>query len=139
MSPRANLSHYQSDVHQIIFDQLAATYFLFAFNQAVVLRVAGEGQGGLRVWRVMLAGMLLCDLVHLWGTTKALGGLGALLAPAGWRFYDWVNVVMLILPIVLRGSFLAGWGVSEAAEGAGAAPAQAVTPGRQTRSKTKIG
>lgn len=129
MSPGANLSHYHPEV-QVIFDQLAATYFLFAFNQGVVLRVA---DGNLRVWRAMLAGMLLCDVFHVAGTAKALGP--ALLDPAAWRLYDWVNVVMLLIPLVLRSAFLAGVGVQDAER----AKSQAVTPRRQTRSKTKTG
>lgn len=132
MSPQANLSHYNPQIHQIILDQLAATYLLFAFNQGVVLRVA---DGNLQLWRVMLAGMLLCDVVHVWATSKALGD--ALFVPAAWRFYDWVNVVMLIIPVVLRASFLAGVGVSEG--GKKGLASQAGTSGRQTRSKTKTG
>ncbi|CAN8095685.1 unnamed protein product [Discula destructiva] len=131
MSPRANRAHYHPEV-QIVFDQLAATYLLFAFNQAVVLRMA---DGSLRVWRGLLAGMLLCDLVHIWASTKALGGLAVLADPVQWRLYDWVNVVMLLIPMVLRISFLAGVGVREEAEGKALAGAS----GRQTRSKTKTG
>lgn len=94
-----------------------------------MLRVA---DGNLQLWRVMLAGMLLCDVVHVWGTSKALGD--AFFTPAAWRLYDWVNVVMLIIPVVLRSAFLAGVGVSE-----GGKKTQAGTSGRQTRSKTKTG
>lgn len=130
MSPRANLSHYHPEL-QVVFNQLAATYLLFAFNQAVVLRMA---DGNLRIWRGLLAGMLLCDFVHVWATANALGGAGVA-SPALWRVFDWVNVVMLIIPLVLRSAFLAGVGVSEGRK----VQAQAVTPGRQTRSKTKTG
>lgn len=130
MSPRANLSHYNAEV-QVVFDQLAATYLLFAFNQGVVLRIA---DGNLRLWRALLAGMLICDIVHIWATSKVLGP--ALYAPAEWRFYDWVNVIMLIIPVVLRSAFLAGVGVKEGGK-KGASPAGA--SGRQTRSKTKTG
>lgn len=83
----------------------------------------------------MLAGMLLCDVVHVWGTSKALGD--ALFTPAAWRLYDWVNVVMLIIPVVLRSAFLAGVGVSEGGK-TGAASKEG-SSGRQTRSKTKTG
>ncbi|KAJ4416173.1 hypothetical protein N0V82_006933 [Gnomoniopsis sp. IMI 355080] len=130
MSPTANRSHHNSEV-QIVFDQLAATYLLFAFNQAVVLRVA---DGNLRVWRALLAGMLLCDIVHVWGTSKALGP--TLYVPTEWRLYDWVNIVMLIIPVVLRSAFLAGVGVEE---GRKKAASQTGASGRQTRSKAKTG
>lgn len=124
MSPQANLSHYQADVHQIVFDQLAATYFLFAFNQAVVLRIAG---GNLPVWRAMVAGMLICDVLHLLGTARALGGWDGLLDVAGWRLFDWANVVLLLVPVAIRTAFLAGVGVKEG------------TADLKTRSKTKTG
>lgn len=52
---------YRSDA-QIIYNQLGATYILFAFNQAVVLRVAKD----LRVWKAIVLGILICDCVHLW-------------------------------------------------------------------------
>ncbi|KAJ4388579.1 hypothetical protein N0V93_006037 [Gnomoniopsis smithogilvyi] len=130
MSPRANRSHFNSEV-QVVFDQLAATYLLFAFNQGVVLRIA---DGNLRIWRALLAGMLICDLVHIWGTSKALGP--SLFVPVEWRFYDWVNVIMLIIPVLLRSAFLAGVGVKEGEKKAASQPG---TSGRQTRSKTKTG
>lgn len=131
MSPHANLSHYNPEIHQVVLDQLAATYLLFAFNQGVVLRVA---DGNLQLWRVMLAGMLICDVVHVWATSKVLGP--ALFTPAAWRLFDWVNVVMLVIPVVLRSAFLAGVCVSE---GGKQGVSQAGTSGRQTRSKTKTG
>lgn len=133
MSPAANRSHYHPEL-QVIFDQLAATYLLFAFNQAVVLRMV---DGNLRVWRALLAGMLICDLVHIRGTWLSLSQAGVLADLAQWRPSDWVNVVLLIIPVLLRGAFLAGVGVSEG--GKDQVKAQAVTPGRQTRSKTKTG
>lgn len=133
MSPGANRSHYHPEV-QVVFDQLAATYLLFAFNQAIVLRMA---DGNLRIWRGLLAGMLLCDLVHIRGTGLALSHAGVLADVAKWRLYDWINVVMLIIPTVMRSAFLAGVGVSEGRKGQ--VKAQAITPGRQTRSKTKTG
>lgn len=128
MSPRATAAHYHP-VAQVVFDQLAATYFLFAFNQAVVLRVAADN---LRVWRAMLFGMLLCDLAHVWATKDALGGWDALLDPAGWRFYDWSNVVVLCAGAALRVAFLAGVGIKVAGE-----EQQAVAGGGGTKNKGK--
>src|SRR5437667_6315759 len=62
MSPSATASTYSPQT-QIVYDQLAATYLLFAFNEAVVLRVTSE----LRVWKAIVLGILLCDAVHLYG------------------------------------------------------------------------
>lgn len=128
MSPHANTSHYHPEL-QVIFDQLAATYFLFAFNGGVVLRVA---DGHLGVWKALIAGMLFCDLFHILGTGNALGW-AAMLAPARWRLYDWVNLVTLYGGASLRLAFLSGLGVKD-----GGAQAKPVTPtGMKTRSKAK--
>src|SRR5262245_54564369 len=69
---------------RVVFDQLAATYLLFAFNSAVVLRLSGE----LRVWKAMLAGIAICDIVHIYATAKALG-MDVFLDPMQWRPVDW--------------------------------------------------
>lgn len=128
MSPAANLSHFNPEV-RVIFDQLAAVYFLFAFNEAIVLRVA---DGNLRVWNAMVSGMVFCDLFTIRATVNAMGW-DALLDPLGWRLYDWVNIVTLLGALSTRTAFLSGWGVTE-----GAAPVKETT-GVQTRSKTKTG
>lgn len=134
MSPGADLSHYRPEL-QVVFDQLAGTYLLFAFNQAVVLRVA---DGHLRVWRAMVAGMVLCDVAHVFATARAMGGWAAMVDPSGWRPYDWVNVLTLYAMTAMRVAFLSGVGVREGVrEGAG--PAVGQKTGMQTRSKTKTG
>lgn len=108
MSPLANRSHYEP-VLQVVFDQLAATYLLFAFNQAVVLRIA---DGHLRVWNAMVFGMLVCDALHVRATYVALGP-DLLLHPARWRFYDSFNIAVLFGMAALRIAFLFGVGVKE--------------------------
>lgn len=127
MSPHANTSHYHPEL-QVIFDQLAATYFLFAFNQGVVLRVA---DGNLRVWNALIAGMLFCDVFHILGTGKALGW-AAMLDPASWRLYDWVNLATLYGAASLRIAFLSGVGVRD-----GGQQATPAATAMKTRSKTK--
>ncbi|ORY11252.1 hypothetical protein BCR34DRAFT_447058, partial [Clohesyomyces aquaticus] len=87
--------------HQIIFDQLAATYVLFAFNQAIVLRIAKD----LRVWKAMVLGMLICDFIHLYGSWSVMG-TEMFLNPMLWRAVDLVNLVMLFGPIMVRTAFL---------------------------------
>lgn len=128
MSPGANLSHWHPEV-RVIFDQLAAVYFLFAFNEAIVLRVA---EGNLRVWNAMVTGMLFSDLIHIRATAMAMGR-DALLDPLSWRLYDWVNIVTLFGALSIRAAFLSGVGVKE-----GGGPVQQTT-GVQPRSKTKTG
>ncbi|KAL1858251.1 hypothetical protein Daus18300_009997 [Diaporthe australafricana] len=120
VSPGGAPAHYHPSL-QVVLDQLAATYFLFAFNEAVVLRIAGDGSGGssgssgtanVRVWSAMLCGMLLCDLLHINAARNALGGWAALLDPAGWRFEEWVVMVPTVLFAAARVAFLLGFGVA---------------------------
>jgi len=100
MSPSATQSTYSPQT-QVIFDQLAATYFLFAFNEAVVLRVASE----LRVWKALLLGILICDVMHLYGSGVALGW-DVFIRPWLWRVEDTVNLVMLYGLGIMRLAFL---------------------------------
>ncbi|KAL8418622.1 hypothetical protein RB594_002009 [Gaeumannomyces avenae] len=87
---------------QVLLDQLAGTYAMLAFNGAVVLRVAGDD---VRVWDALELGILMCDLLHVGATARALG-LGVFLSPAAWRFEDWVNVLSLAGLALTRASFL---------------------------------
>lgn len=103
-------AHYHPSL-QVVLDQLAATYFLFAFNQAVVLRVAGDGPAGLRVWTAMICGMLLCDLLHLNAAGNGLGW-AFLLSPAGWRVEEWIVMVPTCGFAAARVAFLLGFGVA---------------------------
>ncbi|MCJ1404355.1 hypothetical protein MMC11_007580 [Xylographa trunciseda] len=106
MSPSATISSYSSP-SQVIFDQLAACYFLFAFNEAVVLRSTSD----LRVWKAIVLGILICDFLHLYGTWEALGA--AFWDPRLWRMEDWVNLIMLYGPGGMRVAFLMGVGLKE--------------------------
>src|SRR5436190_15183723 len=86
MSPSATASTYSPQT-QVVFDQLAATYFLFAFNEAVVLRVTSE----LKVWKAIVLGILLCDVMHLYGSGAAMGW-DVFISPWLWRSEDTVNL-----------------------------------------------
>jgi hypothetical protein len=91
---------------QIAFEQLAATYFLFAFNEAIVLRLTSE----LSVWKGMLLGIGCCDAIHIWATGNALGK-EVMMNPMLWRAVDWVNLVLLYVPITMRLAFVFGVGI----------------------------
>lgn len=107
VSPAAP-AHYHPSL-QVVLDQLAAAYFLFAFNQAVVLRVVGDDN--VRVWTAMICGMLLCDLLHVNAAGSALGW-DALLDPPGWRFEEWLSMVPTCGFAAARVAFLLGFGVA---------------------------
>ncbi|KAH6989096.1 hypothetical protein BKA56DRAFT_629014 [Ilyonectria sp. MPI-CAGE-AT-0026] len=92
--------------NQVIYEQLAATYVLFAFNEAVVLRITND----IRVWRGILMGILLCDAIHLYGSWAALGS-AVFWDPRTWRPEDWVNLGSLWGQAFVRLAFLAGVGI----------------------------
>lgn len=100
MSPTATSLSY-NPASQIIYDQLAGCYILFAFNEAVVLRQTSN----LRVWKAMVLGILLCDMLHLYGSWSVMG-TEMFVSPWLWRMEDWVNLVSLYGPAAMRLSFL---------------------------------
>ncbi|ERF71484.1 hypothetical protein EPUS_00473 [Endocarpon pusillum Z07020] len=107
-SPSATSTTY-NPLEQPIYDQVGALLLLFAWCQAVVLRVAGED---VRVWKSILFGMFLCDCVHLASQYRILGW-EVFVNPSRWRMEEWVNFVMLYGPGSLRLAFCAGLGLGE--------------------------
>lgn len=97
--------------NQIIYDQVAATYFLFAFNEAVVLRVTNDT----RVWKALLLGMLICDGFHTYASYIALGPT-VFWDPTSWRSDDIVNFGALGGFGLLRAAFLLNIGLGRSTE-----------------------
>lgn len=93
--------------HQVVYDVLAATYVLFAFNEAVVLRMTDD----LTIWKTMLLGILLCDAIHLYGSWSALGS-DVFWNPLNWRWEDAVNLGSLWIQGALRVAFIREVGFS---------------------------
>ena len=91
-----------------IYDQLSAHLLRFAWSQAVVLRITND----LRIWKYVLFGMFLCDVLHLWASYRILGP-EVFFNPMEWRWEEWVNFVMLYGPGSLRLAFCAGVGLPE--------------------------
>jgi hypothetical protein len=86
---------------QVIFDQLAATYVLFAFNEGIVLRMVKD----LRVWKIMITGMLACDVLHLYASWIIMG-TSVFVRPWVWRAEDWLAVGTMWVPLLVRAAFL---------------------------------
>jgi hypothetical protein len=86
---------------QVIFDQLAATYVLFAFNEGILLRMVKD----LRVWNIMMTGMLVCDVLHLYASWVIMG-TSVFLRPWVWRGEDWLAVGTMWVPLLVRAAFL---------------------------------
>ncbi|TQV94454.1 hypothetical protein V2A60_005497 [Cordyceps javanica] len=98
----------------VALSQLAAMYLFFALNEAVVLRSTGD----LRVWRAVLAVLLLADLAHLYAL-RALAapprGSGVYHDVLAWNAADWGNVPWVYAGAALRVCFLAGVGMGTTA------------------------
>ena len=94
----------------IVLSQLANLYFLFALNEALVLRSTSD----LRVWRTVLLGLLIADLGHLW----SVKGLGARIYydVSRWNKIDWGNVGFVYMGATMRIAFLSGIGLKTASK-----------------------
>ena len=111
------LTHVSSAPHgtiplgtQVVLTQLANLYFLFAINEALVLRSTSD----LRVWRTLLFGLLVADFGHLY----SVWGLGAAVywKVQDWSAMDWGNVGFVYAGAIMRISFLLGIGVPTSPE-----------------------
>jgi hypothetical protein len=94
-----------SAASQIAYDQLATCYVFFAAIEILVLRSTSD----VKVWRAVVLALLICDAGHV----------GAIGAELGWKVWEWegvdhVTMAMNVVPMVVRGMFLAGVGIYEA-------------------------
>lgn len=89
----------------IVLDQLANLYLLFAFNEALILRSTSD----LRVWRTVLLGCLIADFGHLY-SVRALGP-DVYWKIAQWNMMDFGNVGFVYVGASMRLAFLLGLGL----------------------------
>ena len=107
LSPAAVPSTYDPLTYPI-YAQLAGHLLLFAWLQAALLRSTND----LKVWKIVLAGIALCDVLHLWGSLIVLGSQG-FWDVRTWRWEEWVSLGMLWGPGAMRVMFCAGVGLEE--------------------------
>ena len=91
----------------IILTQLANLYFVFALNEALVLRATNDRA----VWKTFLLVLLIADFGHLY-SVKAVG------VQVYWRFWEWNamywgNLGFVYVGALMRSAFLLGVGVAE--------------------------
>ena len=98
---------------QVVLRQLSNLYFLFAVNEALVLRSTSD----LRVWRTLLFGLLVADFGHLY----SVSGLGSEVYwnASFWTAMDWGNVGFVYLGAMMRTAFLLGIGLPKESKDAG--------------------
>lgn len=92
-----------------VLSQLANLYFLFAINEAFVLRSTSD----LRVWRTLLFGLLVADLGHLWSVNGTGTAWEVYVAFWRWNEMAWGNVAFVYAGAMMRTCFLAGVGLQK--------------------------
>jgi len=95
-----------SVAESIVLTQLANMYFVFALNEALVLRVTTNRD----LWKVFLFGLLVADFGHLY-SVNAMG------LDTYWKFWEWNsiywgNLGFVYVGATLRTCFLLGFGLS---------------------------
>lgn len=98
-----------------LYTQLCGAWLMFAFNEAVVLRLVDD----LRLWRLLCWGMLLSDLCYCWSCAEAVGGWENLVKVGRWGLEDWAVAVSTLLPLLVRLGLVTGLGVRNRATGVG--------------------
>lgn len=93
----------------IVLSQLANLYFLFALNEAFVLRSTSD----MRVWRTVLVGLLIADFGHLY-SVKLLGN-DVYWNILQWNAIDWGNIGFVYAGATMRIAFLSGIGLQPGA------------------------
>jgi len=97
---------------QIVYDQLASSYLFFAFVEGVLLRVVDN----LRMWRWIVAALLLCDVGHCYAAWCEIGTDG-LLDLSLWTGEVGVANLLTVLPLFTRLAFVMGVGMGGEREG----------------------
>ncbi|KAK3681777.1 hypothetical protein B0T22DRAFT_387580 [Podospora appendiculata] len=101
----ASAPHYVPRGTSIVLSQLANLYFLFAINEALVLRATSD----LRVWKTVLFGLLIADFGHLYSVQQL--GPQIYWSVSSWNAIDWGNIAFVYLGASLRIAFLADVGL----------------------------
>jgi len=88
----------------IVLSQLANMYFVFALNEALVLRASKD----FNVWRILLFCLLLADFGHLYSVRPL--GLQIYYDVLNWNAIDWGNLGFVYVGATMRTCFLLGVG-----------------------------
>jgi hypothetical protein len=84
----------------IVLYQLANLYFVFALNEALVLRATND----LKVWKIFLLGLLIADFGHLFSVHDV--GLSVYWECWNWNSMMWGNLGFVYVGATMRACFL---------------------------------
>ncbi|KAK1813519.1 hypothetical protein LTR12_012088 [Friedmanniomyces endolithicus] len=87
---------------------LANMYLVFALNEALVLRATND----VRVWRVLLLGLLIADFGHLYSVHPI--GVNVYYEFWNWSSMYWGNLGFVYVGAAMRTAFLLGAGFGPA-------------------------
>lgn len=90
-----------------VLSQLANLYFLFALNEALVLRSTKD----VKVWKTLLFGLLVADLGHLWSIRGTGTPWEVYVTCWAWNEMAWGNVGFVYAGALMRCCFLVGVGL----------------------------
>jgi hypothetical protein len=96
---------YDPSLHAL-FTQLAGSWLLLAFNDAVTLRITRD----VKIWRCILAAGLISDASYTLSLYESLGA-ARLFVPWVWTGMDWLTIGTTVVPMVIKGAFVAGVGL----------------------------
>lgn len=88
----------------VVLRQLANLYMAFTLNEALVLRATND----LRVWRILLLGLLIADFGHLYACFPL--GISYYYDVANWNSIAWGNIAFVYCGATTRICFLLGIG-----------------------------
>ena len=104
-SPTAMLG--VSTRESIVLEQLANLYFVFALNEALVLRATSD----IRVWKTFLLGLLIADFGHIYSVN--LVGPEVYYRFWEWNSMYWGNLGFVYVGAAMRTCFLLGLGMNQ--------------------------
>ncbi|KAK3398345.1 hypothetical protein B0T20DRAFT_410861 [Sordaria brevicollis] len=91
---RSSIPYEPSTQH--LYTQIGSLWLLFAFNQAIILRLYDD----VRLWKLMCVGMLLSDAGHNWSMVQGLGGWNQWAKVGEWKASDW-TLFLSTTPLML--------------------------------------
>ncbi|KAL9603272.1 MAG: hypothetical protein Q9219_001294 [cf. Caloplaca sp. 3 TL-2023] len=104
LSPTAK---YTSDTFPI-YAQMTGHLILFAWLQLYLLRATSS----VKLWKIVLFGMFMCDVVHVYSSCVGLGP-ERIYDLKVWRIEEWVSLVTTGVVAVMRLAFCLGVGVGQ--------------------------
>ncbi|KAK4450769.1 hypothetical protein QBC34DRAFT_379037 [Podospora aff. communis PSN243] len=90
-----------------LLDQMAGLWVVWAFNEAIIMRMYDD----LQLWRLLCLGMLFSDAAYLYGAAHAVGGFASLFDVGKWTADEAATTIAATFFLLTRVSVVLGLGV----------------------------